>query len=204
MTMAGAEVAIIIYSMYGHIAKLAEAEKKGIEAAGGKATIFQIPETLSDEVLAKMHAPAKTNYPIITIGKLKDFNAYLFGIPTRYGNFPGQWKAFIDQTGGLWAAGALSGKYVGLFVSTGTQGGGQEVTALNAVSTLAHHGMIYVPLGYKHTFSLANEMTEVRGGSPWGAGTFAGDGSRQPTEKELALAEAQGKMFWDTISKVNF
>lgn len=199
------EVAIVIYSMYGHIAQLAEAEKRGIEAAGGKATIFQIPETLSSEVLTKMHAPAKPDYPVITVDQLPKYNAFLFGIPTRYGNFPGQWKAFIDQTGGLWASGGLAGKYVGLFVSTASPGGGQEMTCANAMSTLVHHGMIFVPLGYAHTFGLLVDVSEVRGGSPWGAGTFAaGDGSRQPSAKEIELAEGQGKMFWNTVSKVNF
>ncbi|KAF8424570.1 NADH-quinone oxidoreductase [Tirmania nivea] len=203
--MAGLEVAIIIYSMYGHIVKLAEAEKRGIEAAGGKATIFQIPETLPQEVLTKMHAPPKPDYPVIAVEQLPQYNAFLFGIPTRYGNFPGQWKAFIDQTGGLWASGLLAGKYVGLFVSTGTQGGGQEMTCANAMSTLVHHGMIFVPLGYSHTFGLLADYTEVRGGSPWGAGTFAGaDGSRQPSAKEIELAEGQGKMFWGIVAKVNF
>jgi len=203
--MAELVVAIIIYSMYGHIAKLAEAEKRGIEAAGGKATIFRIPETLPQEVLDKMHAPPKHDYPIITVDKLPNYNAFLFGIPTRYGNFPGQWKAFIDQTGGLWASGGLAGKYVGLFVSTGSPGGGQEMTCANAMSTLVHHGMIFVPLGYSHTFGLLADVTEVRGGSPWGAGTFAAaDGSRQPSAKELELAEGQGKMFWNTVAKVNF
>lgn len=199
------EVAIVIYSMYGHIARLAEAEKRGIEAAGGKATIFQIAETLPQEVLTKMHAPPKPDYPIITVEQLPKYNAFLFGIPTRFGNFPGQWKAFIDQTGGLWASGGLSGKYVGIFVSTASPGGGQEMTVANAMSTLAHQGMIYVPLGYAHAFGLLVDLTEVRGGSPWGAGTFAGpDGSRQPSAKELELAECQGKMFWNTVAKVNF
>jgi len=198
-------VAIIIYTMYGHIAKLAEAEKRGIEAAGGKATILQVPETLSQEVLTKMHAPPKPNYPIITIDQLPKYNAFLFGIPTRYGNFPGQWKAFIDQTGGLWSSGGLAGKYVGLFVSTASPGGGQEMTCANAMSTLVHHGLIFVPLGYSHTFGLLVDVSEVRGGSPWGAGTFAaGDGSRQPSAKELELAESQGKMFWNTVARVNF
>jgi len=202
---AGLEVAIIIYSMYGHIAQLAEAEKRGVEAAGGKATIFQVPETLPQEVLDKMHAPPKPNYPIMTVDKLPNYHAFLFGIPTRYGNFPAQWKAFIDQTGGLWGKGALAGKYVGLFVSTAGQGGGQEMTASSAVSTLVHHAMIFVPLGYAPAFPELTDLSEVRGGSPWGAGTFAGaDGSRQPSAKELNLAEIQGKSFWQIISKVNF
>lgn len=199
------KVAIVIYSMYGHIAQLAEAEKRGIEAAGGTATIYQIPETLPQEVLTKMHAPAKPDYPIIAAADLPKYNAFLFGIPTRYGNFPGQWKAFIDTTGGLWASGALAGKYVGVFVSTASLGGGQEMTAANAISTFAHHGLIFVPLGYAPAFGLLTDLSEVRGGSAWGAGTFAGgDGSRQPSAKELELAEIQGKTFWNTVSKVNF
>jgi len=199
------KVAIVFYSMYGHIAQLAEAEKKGIEQAGGTADIYQIPETLPQEVLTKMYAPPKGDYPPITNDKLKEYDAFLFGIPTRYGNFPGQWKAFIDATGGLWQQGALDGKYAGVFVSSGTQGGGQESTAVAAMSTLAHHGVIYVPLGYKSAFGVLTDLTEIRGGSPWGAGTFAGgDGSRQPSEKEKELASIQGKAFWEKVSKVSF
>ena len=135
--------------------------------------LLRIPETLPQEVLTKMHAAPKPDYPIITVDQLPKYNAFLFGIPTRYGNFPAQWKAFIDQTGGLWAGGALSGKYVGVFISTGTQGGGQEVTAANAISTFVHHGLIFVPLGYAHAFPILSDTSEARGGSPWGAGTFA-------------------------------
>ncbi|KAL7268233.1 flavodoxin-like fold protein [Rhizina undulata] len=198
-------VAIIIYSMYGHIAQLAEAEKAGIESAGGSADLYQVPETLSDEVLGKLYAAPKPAYPIISPELLKNYDAFLFGIPTRYGSFPAQWKAFIDQTGSLWAEGALSGKYAGIFVSTGTQGGGQESTAINALSTLAHHGILYVPFGYKHAFPILADMSEIRGGSAWGAGTFAGpDGSRQPSKKEIELATIQGKAFYETVSKVSF
>ncbi|KAA8893320.1 flavo protein-like protein [Sphaerosporella brunnea] len=197
-----AKVAIVIYSMYGHITQLAEAEKKGIEAAGGSVEIYQVPETLPQEVLTKMHAAPKADYPIATANTLRDYDGILFGVPTRYGNFPGQFKAFIDTTGALWQEGALSGKFAGIFVSTATIGGGQESTAIAAMSTFAHHGMIYVPLGYKHAFPLLGDVSEVRGGSPWGAGTFAGgDGSRQPTAKELELAQIQGKMFWDTVAR---
>ncbi|KAF7968711.1 hypothetical protein HWV62_29618 [Athelia sp. TMB] len=199
------KVAIVIYTMYGHIAKVAEAEKKGIEAAGGSATIFQVPETLPQEVLTKMYAPAKPDYEVITPEKLATFDAFLLGIPTRYGSFPAQWKSFIDSTGGLWASGALWGKYVGLFVSTAGLGGGQESTAIAALSTFAHHGLIYVPLGYKHAFAQLTNLTEVHGGSPWGAGTFASsDGSRQPSALELEVAEIQGKSFYETVNKVKF
>jgi len=201
------KIAIVYYSMYGHIKQLALAEKKGIEAAGGTVDIYQLPETLPEEVLTKMYAPAKdADIPILTDpAKLAEYDAFLFGIPTRFGNFPAQWKTFWDKTGSQWQTGGFWGKYAGLFVSTGTQGGGQESTAIAAMSTLAHHGIIYVPLGYKTTFALLANNDEVRGGSPWGAGTFSSaDGSRQPSAKELELAEAQGHAFYGAVSKVNF
>ncbi|KDQ60440.1 benzoquinone reductase [Jaapia argillacea MUCL 33604] len=204
-TMSAPKLAIIIYSMYGHIAKLAESVKAGVESAGGQVQIFQIAETLSDEILAKMHAPAKPDYPVITPAELPQFDAFLFGIPTRYGNFPAQWKTFWDATGQLWATGALAGKYAGIFVSTGTPGGGQETTVISSLSTLSHHGIIYVPLGYKFTFPQLANLSEARGGSPWGAGTFAGaDGSRQPSSLELELATIQGKTFYEYIARVKF
>ncbi|KAK5738765.1 flavodoxin-like fold protein [Elasticomyces elasticus] len=243
------KIAIVYYSMYGHIKQLADAEAKGIKEAGGSVDLYQVPETLPQEVLTKMHAPAKdSNVPTIDDPKvLEQYDAVLFGIPTRYGNFPAQFKAFWDKTGGQWqtgkqidecnlwrraifvstdsdkdvsqtgqacstfktsanpGAGAFWGKYAGLFISTGTQGGGQESTAIAAMSTLAHHGWIYVPLGYKTTFDILADLSEVRGGSPWGAGTFSGgDGSRQPSSKELDLAQRQGKAFYETVAKVNF
>jgi len=199
------KVAIVFYSMYGHIKQLAEAEKKGIESAGGSVDVYQVQETLPQGVLDKMHAPPKSPYPIITPDKLKEYDAFLFGIPTRYGNFPAQWKAFWDHTGGIWASGGYWGKYAGVFVSSGSPGGGQESTAIAAMSTLSHHGIIYVPLGYKTTFPLLANLEEVHGGSPWGAGTFAGaDGSRQPTNLEIQIAENQGKHFYEAVSKVSF
>ncbi|EEQ86432.1 Minor allergen Alt a 7 [Blastomyces dermatitidis] len=199
------KIAIVFYSMYGHIQQLAEAEKRGIEAAGGTADVYQIAETLTQDVLDKMRAPAKSSYPIAEPSTLLDYDAVLLGIPTRYGNFPAQWKAFWDKTGGIWASGGYWGKYVGLFVSTGTPGGGQESTNIAAMSTLAHHGFIYVPLGYKTVMPILANLSEVRGGSAWGAGTFAGiDGSRQPSALEIQLAEEQGTQFYKTVSKVKF
>lgn len=200
------KIAIIFYSMYGHIHQLADAEKAGIEAVGGKADLYQIPETLSQEVLQRMHAaPRSETIPNITPEKLQEYDAFLFGIPTRYGNFPAQWKAFIDHTGKQWMEGSLWGKYAGFFISTGTPGGGQESTCIAAMSTLAHHGIIYVPLGYKTVMPILSDLSAARGGSPWGAGTFAGaDGSRQPSKMELELATLQGKAFYEAVSKVNF
>lgn len=145
-------------------------------ASGCKAPdygVARIAETLPQEILDSIHAPPKSSHPIIGPEKLTEYDAVLFGIPTRYGNFPVQWKAFWDSTGEIWQTGRYWGKYAGLFVSTGTPGGGQESTAIAAMSTLSHHGFLYVPLGYKPVFSLLTDLSEIHGGSPWGAGTFA-------------------------------
>jgi len=190
--------------MYGHIRQLAEAEKAGIEKAGGTADLYQVAETLPDDVLAKMYAPPKpTDIPVLTDPTvLTQYDAFLFGIPTRYGNFPAQWKAFWDKTGKIWQTGGYWGKYAGVFISTASQGGGQESTALAAMSTLAHHGIIYVPLGYAKAFGILTDLEQVRGGSAWGAGTFAGgDGSRQPSDTEKELATIQGEEFYKVVAK---
>ena len=133
----------------------------------------RVKETLPQEVLAKMHVPEQDEkIPFITAEKLKEYDAFLMGIPTRYGNFPAQWKTFWDSTGQMWFTGGYWGKYGGLFVSTSSQGGGQESTAIAAMSTFAHHGIIYVPLGYAKAFPQMSDIDHVKGGSPWGAGTF--------------------------------
>ncbi|KAI9825784.1 MAG: Minor allergen Cla h 7 [Phylliscum demangeonii] len=197
-------IAIVYYSTWGHIAQLAKEEKAGIEAAGGTADLYQIPETLSAEVLQKMHAaPPDTTVPFVTPDTLEQYDGFLFGIPTRYGNFPAQWKTFIDHTGAQWQKAAYQGKYAGLFVSTAALGGGQESTCIAAMSTFAHHGIIYVPLGYGPAAAIITDLTEVHGGSPWGAGTFAsGDGSRQPSKNERELARLQGKLFYEILARV--
>ena len=120
-----------------------------------------------------MHAQKFEGITEATPELLEQYDAFLFGIPTRYGNYPAQFKTFWDRTGGQWQKAAYWGKYAGLFVSTGTAGGGQESTCIAAMSTLAHHGIIYVPLGYATAFPILADLSEVRGGSPWGAGTFA-------------------------------
>ncbi|KAF6756480.1 flavo protein-like protein [Ephemerocybe angulata] len=113
-------------------------------------------------------------------------------------------EALWDATGQLWAAGSLAGKYAGVFVSTSGLGGGQETTALNSISTLTHHGILYVPFGYSNAFELQSNLEEVHGGSPWGAGTLAGNGTRQPSELELEVARRQGAAFWNIVSRVKF
>ncbi|KAF1912399.1 minor allergen Alt a 7 [Ampelomyces quisqualis] len=199
------KIAIVYYSMYGHIKQLADAELKGIQEAGGDATLFQVAETLPQDILTKMHAPPKADVTVLEDPEtLEQFDGILFGIPTRYGNFPAQFKSFWDKTGKQWAQGSFWGKYAGMFVSTGTQGGGQESTMISSMSTLVHHGFIFVPLGYKTTFAMLANLDQVHGGSPWGAGTFAaGDGSRQPTALELDIATAQGKAFYETVAKAH-
>ncbi|CAI9087684.1 OLC1v1021826C1 [Oldenlandia corymbosa var. corymbosa] len=185
---------IVYYSTYGHVEKLAKEIKKGADTVEGvEATLWQVPETLSEEILGKMHAPPKSDVPIITPHELPEADGFIFGFPTRFGMMAAQFKAFLDATGGLWGTQKLAGKPAGLFYSTGTQGGGQETTPLTAITQLTHHGMIFVPIGYTAGAGMF-DMSQVKGGSPYGAGTFAGgDGSRQPTELELAIAHHQGK-----------
>lgn len=194
-----AKIAIIIYTLYHHISTMAEAVKKGVEAAGSQVDIFQVPETLPANILEMLHAPEKPKYPIATTETLTAYDGVLFGVPTRFGNMPSQVKSFIDGTGGLWANGALYHKPAGVFVSTNA-GGGNEMTAVSLLSTFAHHGMIYVPLGFAKALAQLGVTSEAHGGSAWGAGCFAGaDGSRQPSELELKLATIQGEEFTKVV-----
>lgn len=185
---------IVFYSMYGHIEGLARRMKKGVDGIEGvEGVLFRVPETLAPEVLDQMKVPPREGeIPVLSAEELVEADGLLFGFPTRYGSMSAQMKAFFDSTGQLWKEQKLAGVPAGFFVSTGTQGGGQETTAWTAITQLAHHGMLYVPIGY--TFGAGMfKMDTIRGGSPYGAGVFSGDGSREPTETELALAEHQGK-----------
>ncbi|KAH6792835.1 Quinone reductase family protein [Perilla frutescens var. hirtella] len=196
------KVYIVYYSTYGHVEKLAEEIKKGAESVEGvEAKLWQVPETLSGDILGKMGAPPKNDVAVITPDELPEADGIVFGFPTRFGMMAAQFKAFFDATGGLWRTQALAGKPAGLFYSTGSQGGGQETTALTAITQLTHHGMIYVPIGY--TFGAGMfEMENIKGGSPYGSGTFAGDGSRQPSEIELGQAFHQGKYIASITKKL--
>ncbi|KAH7653160.1 NAD(P)H dehydrogenase (quinone) protein [Dioscorea alata] len=188
------KVFIVFYSMYGHVESLARRMKKGVDGIDGvEGVLYRVRETLPAEVLEQMKAPEKDEWiPLISAEELVAADGVLFGFPTRYGAMAAQMKAFFDSTGQLWREQKLAGKPAGFFVSTGTQGGGQETTAWTAITQLAHHGMLFVPIGY--TFGAAMfKMDDIRGGSPYGAGVFAGDGTREASEVELALAEHQGK-----------
>ncbi|KAH3662267.1 hypothetical protein OGAPHI_005516 [Ogataea philodendri] len=197
-----AKIAIVIYSLYHHVATLAKEVAKGVEAAGSTVEIFQVPETLTEDVLQKLHAPPRPEFPIATPETLTKYDGILFGFPTRFGNVPAQIKAFFDATGGLWATGGLYHKTAGVFISTGS-GGGNEITIVNTLSFFSHQGLIYIPLGYAKAFADLTNLNEVHGGSPWGAGTIAGsDGSRQPTELELKVARIQGEEFATATAKL--
>jgi len=158
---------------------------------GVEVTIKRVPELLSDDKLKQVGGKANQVAPVADPKELADYDAIIFGTPTRFGNMAAQMRNFLDQTGGLWVKGGLVGKVASVFTSTGT-GGGNESTIISFLPTLIHHGMIYVGLPYSCP-ELA-DISEVKGGSPWGAATIAGaDGSRQPSEKELAQARFQGR-----------
>ncbi|ONK81902.1 uncharacterized protein A4U43_C01F34030 [Asparagus officinalis] len=198
------KIFIIFYSMYGHVELLAQTIKKGVDSIEGvKGILYRVPETLSPEVLEQMKAPEKDErIPVIAnVAELEKADGFLFGFPTRYGSMSAQMKGFFDSTGQLWREQKLAGKPAGFFVSTGTQGGGQETTAWTAITQLAHHGMLFVPIGY--TFGAGMfRMDDIRGGSPYGAGVFAGDGTREPSDLELALAEHQGQYMASVVKRL--
>ncbi len=187
---------IVFYSMYGHIYRMAQAVAQGVaQVPGAIAELRRVPETLPQEVLTKMGAvePQKAwaDVPVCTVEELSQVDAIFFGTPTRFGSACGQMRQFLDATGGLWAKGALVGKVGSVFVSSATQHGGQESTILGMHVNLLHHGMVVVGLPY--AFAGQMTMDEITGCSPYGASTIAGgDGSRLPSENELAGARFQG------------
>ena len=183
------KLAVVFYSMYGHIYAMAQAAAQAAkEVPGTEAALYRVPETLPDEVLGKMGAldATKTMAGVATATTeiLAGADAVLFGTPTRFGNMCGQMRQFLDSTGGLWMQGALVGKPAGVFASSATQHGGQESTILTFIPTLLHQGMIVVGLPY--SFQGQMGVDEVMGGSPYGASTIAGaDGSRLPSARDL-------------------
>ncbi|MBZ5639312.1 MAG: NAD(P)H:quinone oxidoreductase [Acidobacteriia bacterium] len=191
------KVLIVYYSMYGHVARMADAAAEGArEAPGAEVTVRRVPETLPPEVLAKMGAAEAqkqlSKVPACTMDELAAADAILFGTPTRFGNMCGQMRQFLDGTGGHWQTGALVGKIGSVFTSSATQHGGQESTLLTFHVTLLHQGMVVVGLPY--AFQGQMRMDEITGGSPYGASTITGGkGERMPSENELAAARFQGR-----------
>jgi NAD(P)H dehydrogenase (quinone) len=187
-----ARVLVLYYSMYGHVETMAKAVADGARGvAGTEVTIKRVPELMPEDVARKVGAKLDQAAPIATADELPNYDAIIFGTPTRFGNMCAQLRNFLDQTGRLWMNGSLVGKVGSVFTSTATQHGGQETTITSVHSTLLHHGMVVVGVPYSCQELL--NMAEITGGSPYGAGTLAGaDGSRKPTENELKIARFQG------------
>jgi NAD(P)H dehydrogenase (quinone) len=187
-----AKVLVLYYSMYGHVETMAKAVAKGASSIEGiNVTIKRVPDLMTEDAARKAGAKLDQEAPIATVDELPNYDAIIFGTPTRFGNMCAQMRNFLDQTGGLWAAGKLVGKVGSVFTSTGTQHGGQETTITSFHNTLLHHGMIIV--GVPYSCRELTNMSEITGGSPYGAGTLAGsDGSRQPSENEIKIAHFQG------------
>jgi len=188
-----AKILVLYYSMYGHIEIMADAIAEGVGTVDGvEATTKRVPEIIPEDRARAMGVKLDQKAPLATTEELADYDAIIFGTPTRFGNMAAQMRNFLDQTGKLWMNGALIGKVGSVFTSTGTQHGGQETTITSFHSTLLHHGMVIV--GVPYSCKGLTVMTEITGGSPYGSSTLAGgDGKRTPSENELEIARFQGR-----------
>jgi NAD(P)H dehydrogenase (quinone) len=202
----GIKVQVIFYSMYGHVYKMAQAVAEGAkQVPGAEVLLYQVPELMPEDVLEKSGAKAARHtfghVPFASVERLADADAIIFGTPTRFGNMAAQMRNFLDHTGPLWFKGALVGKVGSVFASTATQHGGQETTITSFHTTLLHHGMIVV--GVPYTEPGLMHMSEITGGTPYGATTLTGaDGARQPSENELRIARFQGKHVAEIAGKL--
>ncbi len=195
------KVLVLYYSTYGHIETMAQAVAEGARTAGAQVDVKRVPETVPAEIAKSAHFKLDQAAPVATVAELEGYDAIIVGAPTRYGRMPSQLAAFLDQTGGLWARGALNGKVGGAFTSTATQHGGQEVTLFSIITNLMHFGMVIVGLPY--SFQGQTTLDEIVGGSPYGASTIAGgQGQRAPSAIELDGARYQGKLIAETANKL--
>jgi NAD(P)H:quinone oxidoreductase type IV len=200
------KIQIIFYSTYGHVYRMAEAVAEGAgQVPGADVTLYQVAELIPDETLERIGAKAArqafAHIPVANPEVMAEADAVIFGTPTRFGNMTAQMRNFLDQTGQMWAKGALIGKVGSVFTSTATQHGGQETTITSFHSTLLHHGFVLVGVPYSCP-GLTN-MNEITGGSPYGAGTLAGpDGKRSPSENELGIARFQGRHVAEITAKL--
>ena len=194
-------VLVLYYSTYGHIETMANAVAEGARSTGATVDVKRVPETAPAEVAKNAHFKLDQPAPEARVDELESYDAIIIGAPTRYGRIPSQMASFLDQTGGLWARGALNGKVGGAFTSTATQHGGQETTLFSIITNLLHFGMTVVGLPY--SFQGQMTMDEIVGGSPYGATTIAGGkGERQPSQIELAGARFQGELIAKTANKL--
>lgn len=192
------KILVLYYSTYGHLEIMANAVAEGAKGvAGVSVDVKRVPELVPADVAKASHFKLDQKAPVATVDELANYDAIIFGAPTRFGVAASQMRNFLDQTGGLWAKGALIGKVGSVFTSTATQHGGQESTILSLHTTLLHHGMVIVGLPY--SCAAQTTLKEITGGSPYGASTIAGgDGSRMPSENELGMARFQG----DHVAKI--
>ncbi|ANK76664.1 NAD(P)H:quinone oxidoreductase [Ensifer adhaerens] len=196
-----AKVLVLYYSTYGHIEAMAYAIADGARKAGAQVDVKRVPETVPEEIARNNHFKLDQTAPIATVAELADYDAIVVGTGTRFGRISSQMAAFLDQAGGLWARGALNGKIGGAFSSSATQHGGQETTLFSIITNLLHFGMMIVGLPYSHQGQMSAD--EIVGGAPYGATTVAGgDGSRRPTEIDLAGARHQGELVAAAAIKV--
>lgn len=196
-----AKVLVLYYSTYGHIEQMASAVAEGVRAGGASVDIKRVAETVPEAAARSAHYKLDQQAPLATVDELPGYDAIIIGAPTRYGRMPSQMAAFLDQTGALWASGALNGKVGAAFTASATQHGGQETTQFSMITNLLHFGMVVVGLPY----SFAGQMTldEITGCSPYGASTIAGgQGQRQPSQNELAGARFQGETVARTALKL--
>ncbi|MCA0201729.1 MAG: NAD(P)H:quinone oxidoreductase [Proteobacteria bacterium] len=196
-----AKVLVLYYSSYGHIETMAEAVAEGARAAGAKVDIKRVPETAPEAVAKAAHFKLDQKAPVASVAELENYDAIIIGVGTRYGRMASQMAAFLDQTGSLWAKGAFVGKVGAAFTSTATQHGGNEMTLFSIITNLLHYGMVIVGLPY--SFKGQMKVDEIVGGAPYGATTIAGgDGTRKPSETELAGARYQGEQVAKTAIKL--
>ena len=196
------KVLVLYYSSYGHVETMAGAVAEGARAVDGvEVTVKRVPELMPEEVAKNAGVKLDQAAPIAEPGELADYDAIVFGTPTRFGNMASQMRNFLDQTGGLWMKGALIGKVGSVFASTASQHGGQETTITSFHTTLFHQGMVVV--GVPYSCQELVQMNEISGGTPYGATTLAdGDGSRQVSEVERAIARFQGRHVAEIAKKL--
>jgi len=195
-------VLVLYYSSYGHVETMAQAVAEGVKSVeGANVEVKRVPETIDEDTAKNIGIKVDQKSPIANPSELENYDAIIFGTPTRFGNMASQMRNFLDQTGSLWAQGKLIGKIGSVFVSTGT-GGGNETTITSFWHTLAHHGMLIAGLPYNN--SQLTDLSQVKGGSPYGAGTIAGgDGQRTPSEIEKKMATAQGQYVAELAKKIS-
>lgn len=198
-----AKVLVLYYSSWGHVSEMAQAVAEGARSvAGTEVAVKRVPELVPEAVRQSAHYKDESTIPVATVDELAQYDAIIIGTPTRYGNMASQMKNFLDQTGGLWAKGALNGKVGSVFTSTATQHGGQESTILSTHTVLLHLGLVIVGLPY--SFQGQMGVSEVMGNSPYGASTIAdGDGSRRPSAVELDGARYQGRHVAEITTKLH-